>query len=404
MRYGIPKLNINKDLKILLFSVLILHIGLYLVIPILPVILSSEKKINTSEIGIILGAGSLAFQLGSVKGGVLADRIGKKITMIIGAVIMAISLLGYAMANKFAIFLIFSLIYGIGQGLYSPTLKAAIAAIASNSARTQTTAFSLRGIAANGGVCIAGLLIFALSGLKSSIIFFLTAGVFCVLSIITWILIPKDCSGEECPKVPANSYLMILKNRSFIIFSIISVFIFAFDAQLNLLLPLRANAVLTNGKLVGTIWTITGIAVILFQGIISKYLLHSIHTFTALFLGMLCLGGGIFVIGLSNNFFMLILSSVIFMFGEMFIMPTADFLTSHMSHSGLLGAYFGIANFITGIGSAIGNFAGGKIIDIYGINTNLKPWFIFGIASLIISIILLIAKRLPSISKYQKVS
>ncbi|MDW8801999.1 MFS transporter [Clostridium sp. A1-XYC3] len=385
MKYGIPKMSLNRDILILLLSILILHIGIYIITPIFPVLLSSEKRLTAAQIGLVIGVGSLASQLGSVLGGFLSDRVGNRTTMVIGALFQSSALFGYGISNTFFLLLIFSIVNGIGGGTYAPTVRAAIASIASDSSKGRTTAFSLRGIAANIGVCIAGLLILFLSNKQSMFIFFTSAAIFLLLALVTWIFLPKDCGGRECPKLPLNSYSLIFKNRSFIIFTIISLLISAVYAQLTLLLPLRAEAVLNNGKIVGSIWTITSIIVIIFQGFISKYILQRFGPFTSLSWSVLFFGAGIFLIGLSSNFLFLTFSAIIFLIGEMMMLPTTDSLTSEFAHADLIGAYFSVASLISGFGTALGNFIGGKIISIYGINSSIYPWIVFAIAAIIIS-------------------
>jgi len=399
MKFGIPKLSLNKDILILLFAELLTHLGAYIFIPIFPVILGSEKGIDPTKIGLIIGMISITSQIGNILGGLLSDRVGRKITITIGTFIEALAVYGYGISNEYLGFLLCSMLFGLGNGIYSPSVKASIAALTSQSSKTRTTAFSIRGIAANTGVGVAGLLILVLSNMKSSNIFFIAASVFLVLGIITTILLPKGCGDEECPKIPINSYMLIIKNKAFIIYTLGSIFVWALFAQLNLLVPLRAESVLQNGKVVGSIWTITSIIVIVFQGIISKYILQRINPFYGISIGVLFFGLGIFLIGVSYNFLLLTISASIFLVGQMLVFPTTDSITSQLAHAELIGAYFSVANLISGIGNAVGNFVGGKIISIYGINTNLMPWTMIGSFALITSIIMLIIKKLPIIHK-----
>lgn len=243
MKFGITKLTLKKDVYILLGAVIVMHIASYLIIPILPIIFRAEKGLNPTEIGIIIGIGSLAFQVGNVVSGAISDRIGKRTTMFIGSLVQTGAFIGYGFSETYYLLLIFSFTNGVGNGIYAPTLKAAIAALASQSSDTRTTAFSLRGIAANIGTSIGGLLILLLATKKSSYIFFIVAGTYLLLAILTILLLPKDCGGKKCPLIPLDSYKLILKNKPFLIFGVLVIFINAIFSLLQLLLPLRADAV-----------------------------------------------------------------------------------------------------------------------------------------------------------------
>ena len=402
MKFGIPKFYLSKDIIVLLFAELLTHLGAYIFIPIFPVILIADKGIDPTKIGLIIGMISLTSQIGNILGGLLSDRVGRKITITLGSFIEALAVFGYGISNEYISFLFCSMIFGLGNVIYSPSIKASIASLTSQSAKTRTTAFSIRGIAANAGVGVAGLLILILSNMKYSTIFFISGSIFLALGIITAILLPKGCGDEECPKIPINSYMLIIKNKAFIIYTMVSILVWAIFAQLNLFIALRANAVLENGKMIGSIWTITSIIVIVFQGVISKYILQKINPFSGITIGVLFFGLGIFLIGISYNLLFLTLSASIFLIGQMLVFPTIDSITSQLAHAELIGAYFSVANLISGIGNALGNFLGGKIISMYGINTDLIPWTIFGMFALATSIIMFMVQRLPIISKSLK--
>jgi MFS family permease len=98
------------------------------------------------------------------------------------------------------------LVSGLGVGLNAPSTKAAIAAFASQEGNN-TTAFSLRGIAANigTGTAIAGLLTYFILGGASVLIFYVAAGMYTILGITNWMLLPKGCGDEPCKSVPFQS-------------------------------------------------------------------------------------------------------------------------------------------------------------------------------------------------------
>ncbi|MCU6713039.1 MFS transporter [Paenibacillus sp. J5C_2022] len=134
-------------MKALLLGVLVAHLGYYMILPILPIYLKQVKTLGITEIGLILAISSFSFQVASVIGGFLADRIGRRTMISLGAVIRAGAFLGFAFSQSLWTLIIMALLNGLGGGFNAPTTKAAIAALASD--EHKTTAFSLRGIAAN---------------------------------------------------------------------------------------------------------------------------------------------------------------------------------------------------------------------------------------------------------------
>lgn len=133
-----------------MLAVLLAHLGTYMIIPLLPIFLKVEKGMSIAQIGIILAVSPFTFQLASLLGGWLSDRIGRRRIIAAGAWLNAMAIAGFAWFDDYGLFISMGLLSGIGVGLHAPSIKAAIAAIADED-DSDTFAFSLRGIAANAG-------------------------------------------------------------------------------------------------------------------------------------------------------------------------------------------------------------------------------------------------------------
>lgn len=77
-------------------------------------------------------------------------------------------------------------------------------------------------------------------------------------------------------------------------------------------------------------------------------------------------------------------------------MPTIDSTISQLSKVELIGLFFGLANLVSGLGEASGNFIGGKLLDI-GTQVPYLPWLIYGLAGVLIGLIVLWLKKQPSL-------
>jgi MFS family permease len=378
-------LGMNKTgtpMKTLLLGVLLSHLGTYMVVPLLPLFLKLQKGMAITEIGLILAVSPFTFQAGSLFGGWLADRIGRKNVISIGAWINAIALVGFAVFDQLLFLIGMGLVSGLGVGLNAPSTKAAIAALASQDGNT-TTAFSLRGIAANIGTAAAGLLTYFILGGASALIFYVAAGMYIILGITNWMLLPKGCGDEPCESVPFQSYMKIFKNKVFIIFSLVSIFVWALYTQLSLSLPLRAEDILPNPGIVSLVWTINSVIVIVLQTPISRWFVEKIHPMNALALGILFMGGGLGSLYWSTSFYWLMLSGAIFIVGEMLVVPTMDATVSRLGTARLIGIFFGITNFISGIGEGVGKYTGSQLLSL-GTASSI-PWLTFAVAAIVIS-------------------
>ncbi|WP_456277755.1 MFS transporter [Bacillus sp. AK128] len=382
--------SLPRSLKILLFGVLLSHLAYYIVLPLLPIVLKVLKELTIVQIGTVLAVSSFSYQGGSVLGGLLADRIGRRMIIVIGAFVKGVGLIGFALAETYSLLLVVALINGLGGGLNSPSTKAAIAALASEG-NHRTTVFSLRGIAANLGIASAGLLTYFLIGEESVIIFYISAGLFFVLGIISWLYVPANCGEGECEDITFQSYLEVFKNKAFVIYSIMSIFVWGLFAQFALALPLRAESFMQNPTAVSLIWTFNSILVVIFQTTITNRIIRKINPMNALALGTTFIGVGISSLYFANHFGLLIVSGVIFIVGEMILMPTIDITITQLGTAKLIGTYFGLANFVFGLGEGLGNFGGARLLST-GIQTYL-PWVSYLTVAIIVALVIYLIRN-----------
>ncbi|WP_246946139.1 MFS transporter [Bacillus pinisoli] len=378
------------SLKILLLGVLLSHLAYYIVLPLLPIVLKVIKGLSIVEIGTVLAVSSFSYQGGSLLGGFLADKIGRRMIITVGALVKGIGLVGFALAGTYPLLLMVAVINGIGGGLNSPSTKAAIAALASEGDH-RTTVFSIRGIAANFGIASAGLLTYFLIGDESVMIFYISAALFLILAIISWIYVPANCGEGECEDISFQSYVEVFKNKAFVLYSIMSIFVWGLYAQFALALPLRAESFLENPTVVSLIWTFNSILVVIFQTTITNRVIKKLNPMNALALGTTFIGLGISSLYFANHFSLLIVSGVIFVMGEMILMPTIDVTITRLGTAQLIGTYFGLSNFIFGLGEGLGNFGGARLLNI-GIQTYL-PWISYLTIALLVAVVIYIIRH-----------
>lgn len=384
---GITKLE--RPLQILLLGVLLAHLGTLLVMPILPIMLKTDARLSVTKIGTVLAVIAIAFQFGSIFGGVLADRIGRRFIIGLGALITAIGIILFGFFTSYSLLLVAAIIMGLGNGLHAPSIKASIASLASEENRT--TAFSLRGIAANIGTGTAGLIIFFLITGTPSIIFWAAGLIYLVLAIISWTMLPKRCGEVPCPHLPIGAYGKVFKNKPFLVFSLVSILIWALYAQLSFALPIRATNILPSPENVALIWTINSVIVVFTQRLITKRFIDKVHPLSALSTGVVFIGLGVGSLFFASSFWHLVISGAIFVLGEMLILPTTDSTISQLSKANMIGLFFAISNVVSGLGEAGGKSLGGTLLG-NGEGTAL-PWIVYAISGIVLGLVVLVLKR-----------
>jgi predicted MFS family arabinose efflux permease len=379
---------LNRPLKALLLGVLLSHLATYMVLPLLPIYLKASKGVGVAEIGMILAVSPFAFQAGSLLGGWLSDRYGRRMVIVLGAWINAAALTGYAWFHAVPLLVATALLSGLGVGLNAPSTKASIAALASEG-KHRTTAFSLRGISANLGIVLGGVITYFILGGASEVIFYAASGIYALLGVICRLFLPKGCGDEPCESVPIRSYLEVFRNKGLLVFSILSVPVWALYTQLSLSLPLRAEAVLPDPGVVSLIWTLNSIVVVVLQAPVSRLLLRRMQPMIAISLGVLFLGVGLGSLYWAVNLTGFILSGLVFIMGEMLIIPTVDSTVSRLGSAKMVGILFGISNFVSGLGESSGKLAGGQLLSLGTMSA--APWLSYMIIAVVISGILAVS-------------
>ncbi|TCP55524.1 putative MFS family arabinose efflux permease [Tumebacillus sp. BK434] len=376
----LPKLG--RAIYVLLGGILFTHLGSYMLLPFFAIILSTEKGLSLGATGLVLGAGSIAFLTGSLLGGFLSDRFGRRMTMVSGLLIRGAGLLGFIWGASFSSLFLTNLVAGVGGGIYAPGAKAGIAALASQG--TKTTAFSYRGVAANIGVTMGPLLGTYLHTKSSTLLFGGSAVVYFVLALSHLLLLERDCRGEDCPKVDRQGIKQILTDRPFLYFSVVTIFVWALFTQFALSLPLRA-AQIDSARNIGLLFTASAVLVILLQGTVTRFFTKHLHPLGTMAIGILLIGTGLGSVALSTSFWHLVASAVVVTFGQMFVMPTSDAIVADLAKPEQIGSYFGVAAFVFGAGEALGNIAGGQLMELaVAIDYLALPWLLYGAVGLLL--------------------
>lgn len=372
-------MRLGRSMSVLLAGILLFHAGWYLLLPFFAILFTTRRGLTPAEAGLLLATQSFTLLAGSLLGGWLADRVGRRMTIVGGLLLRAAGMWALGLVAGLPALLWAMAVSGLGGGLYGPAAKAGIAATATEENRT--VAFAARGIAANIGVSFGPLLGGLLVRGPMALLFGLAAALHVGLAAVTWALYREERTVAEEPK---GSWWAVLTDRSYVRFSLVTVLAWALFAQLTIAVPLYAREVLGLESSIGLLWTATSLTVILFQFTVTRFSTRRLHPMSAMALGAVLLGAGLGLVSQAGAFPGLLLAVLVFIVGEMLLMPTADSAVSTFASKEALGSYFGIATVAWGLGEGIGNLAGGGLMQ-YALSTRAVwiPWALYAIIGLV---------------------
>jgi len=180
----------------------------YVVEPFLALYLAGPRNLTPAVIGVVLacfGAGSFVSQ---IVGGYLADRLGRRMTLVIGMVGTAACFMVLASVRHLAFIAAAAAMTGLFLDVYRPAVSAAVADLVPPAARPR--AFALIYWAINLGVAVAGILGGVLADRSYWLLFVLDAVTCLAFAVIIARTVP-----ETKPKTAAGKsggYIHVLKD------------------------------------------------------------------------------------------------------------------------------------------------------------------------------------------------
>ncbi|MCE5039453.1 multidrug efflux MFS transporter NorA [Staphylococcus auricularis] len=353
----------KKQLAILYFNIFLVFLGIGLVVPVLPVYLK-DLGLKGGDLGILVAVFAFAQMIISPFGGNLADKLGKKLIIVIGLVLYAVSEYLFAMSNTFALLIISRILGGFSAGMVMPGVTGMIADISPGADKAKNFGY-MSGIINTGYILGPGLGGF-LAEFSHRLPFFV-AGTSGVVALILSVVLLKNPKHETNAGFATISTETISKiNLKVFITPVILTFVLAFGlSAFETLFPLYAadkadyspidiSVAIMVGGVLGAL-----IQVFLFDKLM-KFMSELNFIICALLYSIIVL----FSLTLAHSYWPIMLISFIVFIGFDLIRPA---LTNY--YSNIAGNRQGFAGGLNSTFTSMGNFVGpliaGAVYDIY---------------------------------------
>lgn len=380
-----------RQFWILFGGTLVNATGNGLVFPFLTLYLHQRLNLSMTYVGVILMMWSISSLVGQIVGGILADRLGRKLLMAssLGASACVMALFGFA--DSFATASIIVVCAGFAGALYQPARDAMIADLILPAKRPQ--AYGLLRVVANLGIAI-GPAIGGFLAARSYLITFLgnasTAFLFCLITIFLMRETKPQVSVARENRAPTGSFLDVLRNSRFVLFCIGIALCTILAGQMMAVLPVYMKDNFGLGEMFyGWVMTTNAAMVVLLQLPITR-LVEKIPRLFLTTLGAILYGLGVFSVTFANAFPQFILAMMVYTFGEMLLVPTSTAVTADLAPPEMRGRYMGMLGLTWSVGFGIGPIVAGMISD------HIAPsaiWSITAVAGVFAAILFLALRR-----------
>ncbi len=354
-------------------------IGGTLLFPFFALYITQKFGVGMTQAGILLGMSSLFGLIGSMIGGALTDRFGRKQLILLGLVFSAVSTLGFGLVNDFTVLYPLVIVVGLLSSIAQPAHEAMIADILPEKQRQE--GFGILRVVGNFAWIIGPTIGGFLANINFFYLFVIDSVMSCIVAAIIARTIPETKperhaheKGESFLKTIAG-YRFVVRDAAFMSFIVANVLMLIVYQQMygSLSVYLRDNHGI-NPQGYGFLMTTSAITVVLFQFWLTRQIKHR-PPFLMMAFGTVFYVIGFVLFGVFTTFILFALNIVIITIGEMIVVPTSQALVAGFAPEDMRGRYMAVAGLSWAIPSTIGPGAAGYILDNY--NPNLL-WYIGG--------------------------
>ncbi|MFF4379142.1 MDR family MFS transporter [Kitasatospora sp. NPDC001547] len=330
------------------------------VAPFLVLYLTQHRHVSGSYVTPILigyGVGVLA---SSPIGGLLADRLGRRPTMVFGLASAASCQLMLAVADSTAVIALLIVFLGLASDLYRPAANALVADVVPADDRPR--AYGLLHWATNLGVPVAALGAGWFASHNWTVLFLVDAATALVFAgLVLWKVPANPPTPDEAGQAAQNPAepVKLWQDRGLLGACAISLVAFAIYFQSTYAVPLQVVSSGLRSFDYGIMMATNGVLIAVVQPLLGPTL-SRIPRQWGLGAGLLLVGGGIALTGVATNLPVLLFSVAVWSLGEIALAALLPAVVAELApaeargrYMGAFGASLGLAGVVAPLGVSL---------------------------------------------------
>lgn len=360
---AVPHATLRASLSALPRAAWILYLGTFInrfgsFVVVFLVLYMTRRGFSIQQAGLALGAYGAGNFLSSAAGGFLADRIGRRKTIVLSMFLAAITLMTLSQAQTLVAIIVLAALTGLTADLYRAAASALLADLIP--AGQRLVAFTMYRLAINAGIAIGP----AVGGFLADRSFFWLFAADAITSVLYGVIaifaLPEGRRGSKEEARWSVALQAVVRDRPFLTFlfasSVITFVFFQFES--NFALHVRAAGFPTS--VYGLLISLNGLLIILLElpltVITRRYRQHRVIA-----VGYLLVGIGFAVNVATATVPLLVISVILWTFGEMVSAPVSTAYVADLAPPHLRGRYMGLFGLTWSIGLMLGPSLGAVI-------------------------------------------
>lgn len=375
---------------IIVVTLFIDSIGSTLLFPFFALYITQKFGVGMTQAGVLLGMSSLFGLVGSMAGGALTDRFGRRQLILFGLVFSALSSLLFGLASDVRMLYFLVVIVGLLSRVSTPAHDAMMADILPESKRQE--AFGITRVVGNFSWIIGTALGGLIAAQSFLALFILDAILSLSAALILYRFLPETKPAFEVDRKAQKNesfwrtvtgYRNVLRDLGYMIFTIAGMLsLVVYQQQYSSLSVYLRDVHGISPQDYGVMLSVAGLEVVFFQIWISRAI-KKYPPFLTMVFGTLFFVLGFTMIGFVQSVPLFMLSIVLITVGEMITFPTNKALAAGFAPVAMRGRYMAIYDLGWTLPATFGPAAAGFILDNYDPNL---LWYLGGLLCIVSAI------------------
>ncbi|QLG40376.1 MULTISPECIES: MFS transporter [unclassified Paenibacillus] len=352
----------DLNLKIRLSAETIFNLLYWMYFPFITIYFS--QSLGNHIAGLLMTVPPLISIFGNILGGYLADKMGRRFVMLLGASIQAIMFVGFAVTGNDWISYISFIGIGLGGAVYGPASDAMVADLTPPQERRQVfaTFITAKNIGAVLGPALGAFFFF---NYRSELLW-TCAIVMLLYALAIYLKVYESMPNHELKRLEKTTfkaafkeewsgYGTIFRDKPFLLYLFGGVLGVIITMQLDLYLAIYVNDYvpaqdlfnwnnfnlsLNSSEILGWMLGLNGLLFVFFVLPVTKWL-SKWSDKNVFILSAVLAGVGTFLLGFTTNIWILFLLTIVFTFGEIVRAPVIDNFIADYAPENARGKYMG---------------------------------------------------------------
>ena len=361
----LPRPTLRENLRALPSATWVLFVGVFInrfgtfVMPFLAIYLT-RRGYGLAAAGAAVSAYGGGHVVASMLGGHLADRIGRRNTIVMSMFASSIAMTALSQARAYPVIMLLTFIAGAMAEMYRPAATALIGDLVKPEQRI--AAFGMYRWCVNLGFAAGPATAGFLANRSFLLVFLGDAATSLVFGIIALALLPHGLRVSMKEEQTGEAFRHALRNHRFVLFLLATLCVTWIEFQLHSTFPLYIQLLGFSMTTYGLLLSLNGVMIVLFElGLTTWTQRFKPQRIIALGYGLAAIG--IAMTGLAHSVMQLAGTVVVWTLGEMVYAPVTGAYVTSLAPERYRGRYSGMWMLMWSLGMLLGPYFGTLIFQ-----------------------------------------